>query len=292
MYATEIIEEMGFFHKFMDLYLRRYRIPLSLLCISVIIMFALSYRFCSPKWANNVDVTISKIYKTAVAIATSVKYLSITIDKDKFEDETPILTQLNVKNVFTKLLVFTFIDIEIVLILAEKHSLNDWIVFFPIPLIAPLIFVTSCFLAAITHCIVKRCNNARHIGSPEVIKQQIFALPFISSLSVYILYHGYWMIIILGAYPNKAVLNTFYHITCFIIVTVLLEKTFFLPYKRNFFTLIHALLFFMLLLIFFVLFTATVLNFATASDAFTLILAFITIALFYKQVKNLWRNRS
>lgn len=287
-----VTEEFGTFYFSRDEYLHHYRIPLSLLCISVIIMLALSYRFCSPKWANSIDVAINKIYKTAVTIATSIKYLSITIDKDEVEDETPILTKLNFKNVSTKLLVFTVIDAEL-FFLAEKHSFNDWIVFFPIPLIAPLIFVISYFLAAITHCIVKRYNNGRHIGGPKVIRQQIFVMPFISALSVYIIYHGYWMIIILGAYPDKAVLHTFYYVTCFVIFTILLEKALFLHYKkRNFCSLFYSLLFFFLfIVIFFILFTATVHNFATASDAFTLILGVITVSLFYKQLQNVWKAR-
>ena len=127
----------------------------------------------------------------------------------------------------------------------EKIRSIDWIIFFPLPLIAPLFFMINVIMTAITGIVMSYKHNdfPEQTSCADVVKKIIqqadprswyilITLPFTATTILFCIVHGFWLILAFVAYPVRVITSCLFNIPVFSpllplisIVVYLLKKT-------------------------------------------------------------------
>ena len=110
----------------------------------------------------------------------------------------------------------------------EKTRSIDWIIFFPLPLIAPLFFMINVIMTAITGIVMSYKHNdfPEQTSCAGVIKKIIqqadprswyilIALPFTATTILFCIIHGFWVILGFVAYPVRVITSCLFDIPVF-----------------------------------------------------------------------------
>ena len=110
----------------------------------------------------------------------------------------------------------------------EKTRSIDWIIFFPLPLIAPLFFMINVIMTAITGIVMSYKHNdfPEQTSCAGVIKKIIqqadprswyilIALPFTATTILFCIVHGFWLILGFVAYPVRVITSCLFDIPVF-----------------------------------------------------------------------------
>ena len=204
-----------------------------------VIFITLLLRIRSRRFANEINKKLDRVGKSFSKISRGVT-----------EDVTPN----NQKNksaweytipYFLSLAIFIGWDL-VQYKNAKKISKTEWFFFFPIPCIAPIIIGVSfgvSILLFIWYCtplgnyVKKKCKSIR---SSEKNKgeegytcksffhgcrfRDIVHFPILTGLSVFFVFHGLWMLLMFGAYPNLVIIKSLFLLPLFFFIIALLPR--------------------------------------------------------------------
>ena len=171
-------------------------IPFCLLTVVINVFLVLSFRVCS----RNIGKRIDKAIKIAVNTATGISGEGNDID------ETPFLESIsspahNVFYVFA-IILWSLYDILIGYVhykYKERYNEENWLVFLPVPIMVPACFIVSFFIPTVIKCMT--CAAVKNDSRQHVINQ-IATVSLLTVLSVFAVFHGFWIAIIFAVYPS------------------------------------------------------------------------------------------
>ena len=166
-----------------------------LLTVVINVFLVLSFRVCS----RNIGKRIDKAIKIAVSTAAS----GISGEGNDM-DQTPFLESIsspahNVFYVFT-IILWSFYDIYNSYVVSQvKYNIENWLAFLPVPLMVSACFIVSFLIPTIIKCMT--CAAVKNDGQQHVISQ-IVTVSLLTVLSVFAVFHGFWIAIIFAVYPS------------------------------------------------------------------------------------------
>lgn len=213
-----------------------------LLFVSICMTIVLNVRLCSKKVTKRTEQIAAKVVESTYAMISIVEILkeiwkqkktynepetkteenrtpetfeksieeSIDESKTKFEqlkDKTKYLSNISsVQNILLYILAVMFFLIwdSVTYHEARKYRITDWYAFFPLPLIVPLVFVFSFIVMILTGTIVllRRRAQSKTLRICLLFKKLI-TVPLLSVLVTFVMFHGFWIILMIGTYPDR-----------------------------------------------------------------------------------------
>ena len=209
------------------------------------IMMLLTCRLCSKKIAKRTNTTVDKFVDSVAAIASFGQTLRDRLkenksgnDKKEVEKEmekneeslkemktqvkakaaylTRVATVQNNLSYFIVLLVILVWDI-VGYVKANRSSAYNWYLFFPLPVMIPVFFIASLLISVlmtVVKCLKKSCKFSF---------QEAISITLLTTLSVFVLFHGFWFLLTFGAFPDRIVSKALFLIPLYFPIKLFLQ---------------------------------------------------------------------
>ena len=208
------------------------------------IMLFLTCRLCSKKIAKRTNTTLDKFVDSVAAIASFGQTLRDRLKESKSGNEkevekemekneeslkemktevkakaaylTRVATVQNNLSYFIVLLIILVWDI-VGYANANKSSTYNWYLFFPLPVMIPVFFIASLLISVpmtIVKCLKKSC---------EFSFQEVISITLLTTLSVFVLFHGFWFLITFGVFPDRIVSKALFLIPLYFPIKLFLQ---------------------------------------------------------------------
>uniref|UniRef100_A0A1X7TIP2 G-protein coupled receptors family 1 profile domain-containing protein n=1 Tax=Amphimedon queenslandica TaxID=400682 RepID=A0A1X7TIP2_AMPQE len=170
-------------------------IPSALLTIVINVFLVLSFRVCSKKMAKRID--------KALKIAANTVASGITAEKEKNETEqTPCLETIGSpsNSIFyiLAIAVLTILDMSMFLT-STKYNIMNWLAFLPVPITATLCLFISVLIPSVIKCMTCAAMNT---DNRHHLVNQIATVSLLTVLSVFVIFHGFWIAVVFTVYPT------------------------------------------------------------------------------------------
>ena len=107
---------------------------------------------------------------------------------------------------------------------AKKISKTEWFYFFPIPCIAPIIIGVSFGVSILLFIWYYKKNTDKNKKECLLDCHHIVNFPILTGLSVFFVFHGSWMLLMFGAYPNLVIIRSLFLLPLFFFIIALLPR--------------------------------------------------------------------
>ncbi|XP_019850921.1 PREDICTED: uncharacterized protein LOC109581323 [Amphimedon queenslandica] len=227
--------------------IRRLRLSIAswLILMIISIMMFLTCRLCSKKIAKRINRTVDKFVDSVAVIASFGQTLRDRLKENKSKNDekgiekemekneeslkemksevkaksaylTRVATVQNNLSYFVVLLVILVWDI-VGYVKANRSSAYNWYLFFPLPVMIPVFFIASLLISmlmTVVKCLKKSCKFSF---------QEAISITLLTTLSVFVLFHGFWFLLTFGAFPDRIVSKALFLIPLYFPIKLFLQ---------------------------------------------------------------------